>query len=95
MTNRFPPNTDPNTFSFIGSIVGAIISSDFNSYELNAIGNWLELVGQYLLTTAAQMQLLSYRNNQNISQPSLNDLELLKKAITKINQELDAIKKDF
>lgn len=68
MKNNFPPNTDPNLYSFIAAIVGAIVSGDFDVNELNAIGNWIILVGQYLLTFAAQQQLIEGRiENYNIN----------------------------
>ena len=95
MNSNFPPNTDPNTFALVGAIAGAIISNEFNLYELNAIGNWLELVGQYLLAAAAQAQLINYRNNQNNSfnyQNQQSQLDNLKKAIQKIYEELEKIR---
>lgn len=61
----FPPNTNPELFSAIGAIAGLVIEADFNSYELNSIGNWLILVGQILLTTAAQQQLINQRYCQD------------------------------
>ena len=57
------------------------------------------MVGQYILTNAAQQQLLESRipgnnffnNNQN-SFKNNQDIELLKQAINKINIELNNIK---
>lgn len=70
MTNKFPPNTDPNTLALIGVAIAFAITNDFNSYEINTIGNWLELIGQYLLSVGAQQQLIESRienNNININ----------------------------
>lgn len=67
---NFPPNTDPFIFTITAAIVGAILTDDFDDYELNSIGNFIILVGQYLLTYAAQMQLIEARidrNNININ----------------------------
>ena len=83
MTNKFPPNTDPNVFAFTAAIIGAIISDEFNAQELNSIGNWFELLGQYLLTYAAQKQLINSRNSSQTQ-----DLNSILKAIKKIEDEL-------
>lgn len=68
MKNKFPPNTDPNLFSIIACVAGALVVGDFDDYELNSIGNWIILFGQYLLTFAAQMQLIESRiDDDNIN----------------------------
>ena len=87
MTNKFPPNTDPNVFAFTAAILGAIISDEFNAQELNSIGNWFELLGQYLLTYAAQKQLINSRNSSQTQ-----DLNSILKAIKKIEDELKRYK---
>ena len=87
MTNKFPPNTDPNVFAFTAAIIGAIISDEFNAQELNSIGNWFELLGQYLLTYAAQKQLINSRNSSQTQ-----DLNSILKAIKKIEDELKRYK---
>lgn len=63
--NHFPPNINPELFSITAMIVGLIIEDDYNASELNAIGNWLILVGQITLTTAAQQQLIDNRYQNN------------------------------
>ena len=70
MIRNFPPNYDPNLFSMVAAIAGAIVVGDFDDYELNSIGNWIILFGQYLLTFAAQQQLIEQRiegHNININ----------------------------
>lgn len=68
MNKSFPPNTSPDLFTITGAVVGAIIVGDFTAEELNSIGNWIILVGQYLLTYAAQTQLIEARiDNNNIN----------------------------
>lgn len=62
---KFPPNINPELFTVIGCIVGLIVEDDYNANELNSIGNWLILVGQVLLTTAAQQQLINARYSKN------------------------------
>ena len=92
MTNKFPPNTDPNAFAFTAVTIAAIVAPEFNSYELNSIGNWLELLGQYFLAYAAQAQLVQSRYNNSF--PGF-DPEYIYSALQKITQELDQIKKEI
>ncbi len=106
--HKFPPNTNPELFSAIGCIVGLIIEDDFNANELNSIGNWLILVGQVLLTTAAQQQLINarYANNEgsniksdandhfkkNQEKANKSDVDRLRRTVQIMSEELDKIK---
>lgn len=65
MNSSFLESINPTTFTVAGAIVGAICTGDYDDYELNAIGNWIIFVGQYLLTYAAQMQLLEQKIDEN------------------------------
>ncbi len=62
---NFPPNINPELFSILGAVTGLIVEGDYTANELNSIGNWIILVGQFMLTTAAQQQLINgrYQNN--------------------------------
>ena len=62
---NFPPNINPELFSILGAVTGLIVEGDYTANELNSIGNWIILVGQFMLTTAAQQQLINgrYKNN--------------------------------
>ena len=62
---NFPPNTDPHLFSILAVSVGFACVGDYNANEQNSIGNWLILVGQYILTHAAQQQLIETRLENN------------------------------
>ena len=66
---NFPPNINPELFSILGAITGLIVEGDYTANELNSIGNWIILVGQFMLTTAAQQQLINgrYQNNNGNS----------------------------
>lgn len=67
---NFPPSTNPHLFSMLAITVGFACVGDYNANEQNSIGNWLILVGQYILTHAAQQQLIEARlenNNLNIN----------------------------
>lgn len=67
---NFPPSIDPHVFTLIAVAVGYATVGDYNANEQNSIGNWLIMVGQYVLTHAAQQQLIEARlenNNLNIN----------------------------
>ena len=67
---NFPPNINPQVFSFLAVLVGSALIGDYDVNEQNSIGNWLILVGQFMLTNAAQQQLIEGRiehNNININ----------------------------
>ena len=65
----FPPHLDPQTYALSATIVGALIAPDLTINEANSIGNWLILVGDYLLAFAGQKALIQSRqnNNQNLN----------------------------
>lgn len=85
---NFPPNIDPHTFSIIAVVVGYASVGSYTVNEQNSIGNWLILVGQYMLTHAAQQQLIEGRKAQN----KQNDIELIIDALNKMKDELEKIK---
>jgi len=101
----FPPNINPELFSITAIIVGLIIEDDYDANELNSIGNWLILVGQVTLTTAAQQQLINarYQNNngskirsdasdhtvKNRPLANYDDLNSLHKRIDELEKQLN------
>ena len=65
---NFPPDIDPHVFTLIAVAVGYACIGDYNANEQNSIGNWVIMVGQYILTHAAQQQLIESRiENSNIN----------------------------
>lgn len=67
---NFPPSADPHLYAMLAVTVGFASVGNYNANEQNSIGNWLILVGQYILTHAAQQQLIEARlenNNLNIN----------------------------
>ena len=67
---NFPPSTNPHLYAMLAVTVGFAWVGDYNGNEQNSIGNWLILVGQYILTHAAEQQLIEARlenNNLNIN----------------------------
>lgn len=57
----FPPNIDPQVFSLLAVLVGMAIISDYSVNEQNSIGNWFMLLGQFIVTNAAQQSLIESR----------------------------------
>ena len=77
-------------FSIIGSITGVLIASNLSVNEQNTIGNFLELVGQVLLTINAQeiTRLTNIQNPNNLSIQDLNNkIEFIYNELLKIKRE--------
>lgn len=62
-----------NEFTLLAITTGYFITQRLNYEEQNSIGNWLECVGQIILTLSAQNQLLS-PSDPNIMN-KINDLQ--------------------
>ena len=113
--NHFPPNIDPQAFAFLACLVGSALAGDFDAYEQSSIGNWLMLVGEFMLAAAAQQQLIEarlenfnininsrehksggsfYKNNGKSSQTQRNEVDFLLEAVKKLQDELEALKKN-
>lgn len=52
--SKFLDSLTPLEFTTLGCIIGIIIASSLNNNEQNSVGNFLELVGQVILTNQAQ-----------------------------------------
>lgn len=92
--HNFPPNINPQLYNFTAFIVGATLVDDFTAPEQNSIGNWLMLVAQYIITHAAQQNLIESRNRYNQNVQTSNQIECLMAAIQKIYEELEKIKNE-
>ena len=86
-------NINPTIFAWSATIIGTILCEELNELEQNSIGNWLVLLGDYLLTNAAQIAVLEGNQAQNMP---TNDqkIDLLMNTLEKIKKELNEIKKD-
>ena len=112
---EFPPNLNPQAFSFLACLVGSALSGDFDAYEQASIGNWLMLVGEFMVAASAQQQLIEarlenfnininsqehksggsfYKNNGRSSQTQRVEVDFLLGAVKKLQEELEALKKD-
>lgn len=76
--SKWLSSLSPNEFTLIAMITGFIIGQGLNYDEQNSIGNWLECVGQIILTMSAQGQLLSPSNPNLIEKISNLEFEINK-----------------
>lgn len=53
--SSFLSSLSPLEFGTLGCVIGLLISSNLSSDALDSLGNFLELVGQVMLTCQAQM----------------------------------------
>ena len=97
-TNNFPPNINPHLYAILAVAVGAAIVDDFSVIEQSSIGNWLMLVSQYIITHAAQQNLIENRSKEvdinSSNQNSKNEIEYLLEAVRKIYEELEKLKNE-
>lgn len=56
---KYLDKLSPLEFSTLGSLIGLLLVQSLTVDEQNSIGNLFELIGQVLLTSAAQAQLQS------------------------------------
>lgn len=96
------PNISPKLFSFSAVAVGYLLIDDTTANEQNALGNWLMLVAQVLCTNAYYKQVQAERglsndssNNPNSNNDNEQTIQMLKKMVNALNQEIDSIKKSI
>lgn len=89
----FPPNIDPQIYALSAAIVGAALAPELTANEANTIGNWIVLVGDYLLAYAGQITLINGRQQQNTNQ----DVQMASiiKALQKMECELEKLKREY
>lgn len=88
-----PPNLDPQLYSLSATIIGALIAPDLTINEANSIGNWLVLVGDYLLCFAGQKALINSRDS--ISDKDQNtQIHTIINTLNRMQQELEKLKKE-
>ena len=117
MKSEFPPNINPRLATLLAMFLGYTLIDDFNSLEQIAIGNWLNLIGQVIITNGDYQRVIEDRiegGSININSRAFKcggsfyesiksfskdinkeDLENLQKAVQRINEELDKIKKEL
>ena len=103
---KFPGNWNPTLYSLSAVAIGELFTDDFTPNEQNSIGNWLILVGQIILTNAAQQVLIKGRMRNGYIDPAISGIDPieqelktdeeqlrdLKEAIDRIQKELSNLK---
>lgn len=64
--SKFLSSLSPTEFTALGCVIGLIITSSLNNNEQNSVGNFLELVGQVILTAQAQEVLLQNKTPSTV-----------------------------
>lgn len=84
------PNIDPQSYSLSAVLIGVILTDDLSPSEANSVGNWLVLVGDYLLAYAGQKNLIANRTNPYVKQSDFNSvIHALKKMETELAKMQD------
>jgi len=91
----FPPNLDPQIYSISAVIVGAAIAPELNAAEANTVGNWIVLVGDYLLAYAGQITLIESRKKKQNQTNSQAQMDAILKALRQMECEIEKLKKEY
>lgn len=85
-------NIEPYTFTTSAFLVGLALTNELSEIEQISVGNWLQFVGLTIQTYSEQKVFVD-ELNKNIKE---NEIEIIKKAIYKMQDELNKYKeKDF
>ena len=88
------PNVSPKAFSFSAIIVGYLLIDDLTANEHNALGNWLMLTAQVLCTNAYYKQVQQERSTSNKNVSNEDGIEMLKKMVNALNEEIENLKRN-
>ncbi|MCT4619919.1 MAG: hypothetical protein N4A62_11095 [Marinisporobacter sp.] len=78
-------NLPPEQFTLLSYLVALLLVQNLDANEQNALGNFIEAVGQAILTIAAQEQLQQSQSNQ---QQMCQQMDLIKKQIEIFERQL-------
>lgn len=88
-------NVEPYCFTTSAFLIGILLIQDLSSAEQDSVGNWLQLVGLTMQTYASQYATItSDDSEEKSSNENCCDIETIKKAIKKIETELENISKE-
>ena len=73
----------------VGTLVGYILSLGLSINEQNSLGNWLELVGQILLTFNAQEETISSNNDASNNTSLLYKIQELEEKIRILEKKIN------
>ena len=88
------PNLSPKAFSLSAIIVGYLLIDDLTANEQNALGNWLMLTAQVLCTNAYYKQVQQERSTSNTNVSNEDGIEMLKKMVNALNEEIENLKRN-
>lgn len=104
----FLPNIKPGTFTGTAVLIGYLLIDDLTIDEQNALSCWLTLVADVLATNASWCQVLqdrqdkyqemldSLKDNDDDTSDNKEDnqgLDLIEKALEKMKQDIEMLKK--
>ena len=89
-----PPNIDPQTYALSATIIAPLISPDLTINEANSIGNWLVLVGDYLLCFAGQKALMKSRDPIHSDASQSFQINSIINTLNRMQEELEKLKKE-
>ena len=81
LLSRWLNSINSYEFALYGIVAAFLIAPTLNANEQNSLGNWLEEIGQILLTISAQTF------NTNNSNFSSSDIENIMSLITKLKKD--------
>lgn len=82
-------NIDAYSFTTTAFLIGILLVQDLSNEEQDSVGNWLQLVGLTMQTYASQYSTLHQNDANENNNSSTDDLDTLRKAIYKIEKELE------
>lgn len=83
-------NIPPDKFALIAALLGVGIAKKLDANEQNSIGNFLESVGQSILTVNAQEQLQqALRDKKKQNEQLKMQLEILEKQMEFIKSKME------
>ena len=82
---------EPYSFTFSAFLIGIFLTKELSLEEQGSVGNWLQLVGLTMQTYSSQSSTVNSKKNKEKN--NQDDLELVKKAIRKMEEELTNIAK--
>lgn len=82
-------NIDAYSFTTTAFLIGILLVQDLSNEEQDSVGNWLQLVGLTMQTYASQYSTLHQNDTSENNNSSTDDLDTLRKAIYKIEKELE------
>lgn len=77
----------PKQFSLLSSLIGILLIDNLDLNQQNSLGNFIVNVGQAIMTSASQGQLLQSNTQQNDN--AHQQINILKKQICALERELD------